>query len=111
MNPAVGPFAVAALLLTLGGVLKAARPGDTANALRTAGLPAGPLLVRAGGLAEAGIGGYGLIAADRISAILVAASYLAFAAFVGIALRRGLPIATCGCFGRARISLGVRGTR
>jgi hypothetical protein len=30
----------------------------------------------------------------------VALSYLGFAAFVGLALNHGWPIASCGCFGR-----------
>jgi hypothetical protein len=36
-----------------------------------------------------------------VPAGLVALSYLGFAAFVGLALRRGSPVSSCGCFGRA----------
>jgi hypothetical protein len=39
MNPALGPYAIAAGLLVLGGALKAVRPTDTAIALGRAGLP------------------------------------------------------------------------
>lgn len=101
MNAAAGPFTIAALLLVAGGMSKALAPADTANALRTVGLPAGPVLVRVGGVAEAVIGGIAIATADRVAALLVAISYLAFTGFVGVALRRGAPIATCGCFGKA----------
>lgn len=101
MTIAVGPFAIAATLLTIGGVLKAAAPADTATALRGAGLPFGRVSVRVGGAAEAGVGVFALATGSRSAAVLVAVSFLSFAIFVGYALRRDLPIATCGCFGRA----------
>jgi Methylamine utilisation protein MauE len=100
VTPAAGPFTIAAALLVAGGLLKAARPDDTATALRLSGLPVGSLVVRVGGVAEAGIGTVALVAGDRISAVLVAASYLAFASFIAVALVRDTPLATCGCFGR-----------
>jgi hypothetical protein len=98
---AVGPFAMAASLLVAGGVAKALRPTDTANALRIVGLPGSTLLVRVGACAEALVGAAALTLGDSISAALVAVSYLAFAVFVFVALRSGSPIASCGCFGRA----------
>lgn len=101
MTPAVGPFTIAAALLTIGGVLKAAAPADTANAVRGVGIPLGRTAVRIGGTAELGVGVYALATGSRGAAVLVAVSFLAFAAFVGYALRRDLPIATCGCFGKA----------
>jgi hypothetical protein len=101
MNIAAGPFVIAALLLAIGGALKAARPGDTANAIRAVGLPGGPWLVRVGGAVEVAVGVYALVVGDRVSAVLVAVSYLAFSLFVVAALRAGAPIATCGCFGKA----------
>jgi hypothetical protein len=101
VNAAAGPFAIAALLLVAGGIAKAVAPRDTANALRQIGLPGALPLVRLGGVAEAAIGVVAIATADRIAASLVAASYLAFAGFVAVALHRGTPIATCGCFGRA----------
>ena len=100
MTPAAGPFAIAATLLVAGGLLKTARPADTATALRQSGLPATPLLVRVGGLVEAGIGIAALITGDRVTAVLVAASYAAFVVFVAVALRRQTPLASCGCFGK-----------
>lgn len=100
MNPAAGPFAIAGVLLALGGVFKAANPNDTANALRGVGLPGSPWLVRAGGALEVGIGCVALATGTALSAALVLASYLAFTAFVAVALVRRVPIATCGCFGK-----------
>ena len=101
MSAEAGPFTIAALLLVAGGVSKALAPGDTANALRALGLPGPPVLVRVGGVAEAVIAAVAIATADRVAVLLVAVSYLAFAGFVAIALRRGTPIATCGCFGKA----------
>jgi hypothetical protein len=112
MTVMAGPFAIAATLLAIGGLLKAVRPGDTANALRGVGLPASPGLVRAGGVAELVIGGTALVIGGTVSAALVAASYLGFLAFVVVALRRDVPVSSCGCFGKvdtppSRVHVGV----
>jgi hypothetical protein len=40
------------------------------------------------------------MAPGPIPAALVALSYSSFAVFVGVALWKGWPIASCGCFGR-----------
>jgi hypothetical protein len=96
-----GPFAIAAALLALGGAAKAAQPSDTAHALGMLGLPGSRLFVRAGGVAELVIGVGALVYGLRIFAVLVAVSYTAFAGFVALALRRGAPISSCGCFGKA----------
>jgi hypothetical protein len=101
MSLAAGPFLIAAALLAAAGVLKTARPGDTANALHAVGLPGTPLLVRAGGVAEAVVGVAALVTGSAVSAGLLAVSYAAFAVFVITALRRGTPLASCGCFGKA----------
>jgi hypothetical protein len=101
MTVAAGPFAIAAALLLAGGLLKAVRPTDTANALRTVGLPGSPRLVRIGAGGEVIVGAAALAFGDPISAALVAASYAAFTVFVLVALRRNAPIASCGCFGKA----------
>jgi hypothetical protein len=101
MTLAAGPFAIAAALLVAGGAAKAARPGDTANALGAVGLPRSALLVRVGGLSEAAVGVAALTFGNRGTAVLVAVSYAAFAVFVTVALRTGAPIASCGCFGKA----------
>jgi hypothetical protein len=101
MTLAAGPFAIAAALLVAGGAAKAARPGDTANALGAVGLPRSVLLVRVGGLGEAAVGVAALAVGNRTTAVLVALSYAAFTVFVVVALRSGAPIASCGCFGKA----------
>lgn len=101
MNVAAGPFTIAALLLVVAGASKMIAPGDTSTAVRGLGISLGPMAVRVGAAAEASIGVYAAIAGDRFSGALVACSYLAFATFVAVALARHLPIATCGCFGKA----------
>lgn len=100
MTLLAGPFAIASALLVLGGTMKAYRPTDTANALRGVGLPGWPLLVRVGGLLEAVIGLSALVLGTALPAVLVAVSYVAFLGFVVEALRRHVPVASCGCFGR-----------
>lgn len=88
-----------ALLSAAAGAAKVARPTDTARALRTAGLPVGASLVRAGAGAETAVGAAVLAGAGRPAVVLLAASYLAFGVFVTTALVRRWPLATCGCFG------------
>jgi hypothetical protein len=65
------------------------------------GLPASPALVRVGAAVEVAIAAGALVDGSRPFAALVAASYLGFAAFVLAALRRGVPLSSCGCFGVA----------
>jgi methylamine utilization protein MauE len=112
MTVMAGPFAIAAALLALGGLMKAWRPHDTANALRGIGLPGSSLLVRVGGVIELVIGAAALIIGGTLSAVFVALSYSLFVAFVVVALRRDVPIATCGCFGKvdtppSRVHVGI----
>lgn len=112
MTVMAGPFAIAAALLAIGGGLKAMRPGDTANALRGMGFPGSPVLVRVGGAAELVIGVSALVTGGTAGAVLVAASYLLFLGFVLVALRRDVPVSSCGCFGKvdtppSRVHVGV----
>jgi hypothetical protein len=95
-----GPFAIACALLAIGGALKAAQPLDTANALRATRLPSAPRLVRAGGAMEAVVAIAALVTGWWVLALLVAASYFAFALFVIEARRAGKPLSSCGCFGK-----------
>jgi Methylamine utilisation protein MauE len=100
-----GPFTIAAALLAIGGALKAVRPRDTALALTAVGvrLPrflSTRLLVRIGGAVEVVIGVGAMATGGPVFAVLVAASYFAFAGFVVVALRSGKPISSCGCFGK-----------
>jgi hypothetical protein len=101
MSALAGPFVVAAAILAVGGGAKLVRPASTAGALAALRLPSAPALVRAGGGLEIAIGLGALTVGGSLLAALVALSYLAFAAFVVLALVRRTPIASCGCFGTA----------
>jgi hypothetical protein len=72
----------------------------TAGALRALGLPSSKILVRAGAAAELLLGLLAVIAGWVAIWWLVAASYVALAAFVVAALRAGTMVGSCGCFGR-----------
>lgn len=99
--PAVtGPALVVAGLLIVAGAQKVVDPTMTVGALRSMGLPVSPLGVRAGSAAELSLGLLAVVNGGRVAWGLVALSYVAFAAFVLAALRRGTMIGTCGCFGR-----------
>ena len=93
-----GPFLVALLLLGAASVLKLVHPAQTAGALGAVGLPRSTVLVRAGAASELAVTG-AAIGGSRLGAALVAVSYLGFASFVVVALRRRLPVGSCGCFG------------
>lgn len=100
MPALTGPALTAALLLAFAGAAKAIDPVMTVGALRALGLPSSRTWVRLGAAAELLVG---LLAAAVGWAWvwwLVAASYLAFAAFVVAALRAGTMVGSCGCFGR-----------
>jgi len=100
MPALTGPALTAALLLVFAGAAKAVEPAMTVGALRALRLPVSRTGVRAGAAAELVVG---LLAAGVGWAWvwwLVAASYLAFAAFVIAALRAGTMVGSCGCFGR-----------
>lgn len=100
MEALAGPVVVVAALLALAGGLKVARPAPTSGALRAMGLPSARVLVRALGLGEIIVGvGAGATFARPLLALL-AAAYLAFAAFVMAALSAKKPLQSCGCFGQ-----------
>jgi hypothetical protein len=92
---------VGALLLLWAGVAKALRPDGTARALRAAGLPAGPGLVRSLATAEAAVGLAAVTVGGLAVDAMLAGSYAALAAFVAVALRRRWALSSCGCFGVA----------
>lgn len=94
-----GPFLAITALLAAAGVMKVYRPKYTAGALRAAGLPASETLVRFLGAAEVGVGIAAIITGGSVWAAVTALFYLGFALFVVHALRRGIPISSCGCFG------------
>jgi hypothetical protein len=100
MSVFAGPFAIVAIVLAVGGVLKAFEPADTANAMRALRLPGGPLFVRLAGTAEAVVAVAALVTGSTVFVLIVAASYTVFACVVILALRTGRPISSCGCFGK-----------
>ncbi len=104
MDAFAGPYAVAAVLLVVGGVLEVRRPLGAVNALAGIGVSVPPVVVRvvAGiasvvGVVALAIGGG---ASGQAAAGFVGLAYLGFAGFVSMALARGGPLASCGCFGR-----------
>jgi len=99
MAALAGPFIVSATLLAAGGAAKLVKPDGTARALREVGLPAPAAAVRIGAAAELAVAPGALAGGGRVLAALVAASYAGFALFVLAALRRGVPLSSCGCFG------------
>lgn len=100
LPPITAPYLAAVILLGLAGVSKIARPGDTARALRLAGVPASRAWVRAGALGEIGVAAAALVVPCAATGALVAGCYAAFTAFVVLALRRRWPLSSCGCFGK-----------
>ena len=101
----IGLYLIAAGLLVVAGVAKAARADDTARALaalvlRPPSFGRARWIVRVGALTEAALGALALAVPRPVTALLVALSYICFAGVVAYARRRGGPLATCGCFGR-----------
>jgi Methylamine utilisation protein MauE len=97
----VVPYAAAAVLLAVAGVPKVRDPGNLVRAVRSVGMPFGRQGVRAFAAAEVGIAVAALVVPGRPAALLLAAVYAGFTAFVVLALRRGGVLSSCGCFGRA----------
>lgn len=100
MEALAGPVVVVAALLTLAGSLKLLRPAPTAGALRAMRLPSSLGLVRVLGLGEVVVGVAAGVTFARPLLVLLAAAYLAFAAFVIAALGANTPLQSCGCFGQ-----------
>ena len=94
-----GPFLAISALLAVAGAMKVYRPKYTVGALTAAGLPANTTLVRLLGLAEIGVGIAAIWTGASLWAVATGIFYLGFALFVIYALRSGIPIASCGCFG------------
>ena len=101
MNALGGPAVASAILLAVGGTSKVLRPANASNALRGLRLPAAPLGVRLLAVAETGVAVGALAHGGRYAWLLVAAAYLGFACFVALAMARGGPVSSCGCFGAA----------
>ena len=91
------PYVAAAVLLLVAGLPKVVDPEPTRRAARDAGLPSGAGTVRLLGAAEAALGAAALLVGGRVPALLVALTYLGFAAVVTRGLVRG-DMESCGCF-------------
>jgi hypothetical protein len=85
---------VGCLLLVGAGAAKTWRPYDTARALHVS-----PALVRAGAAIEVLAGAGAATVGGVVLTAAVAVSYAAFGGFVLVALARGWPLSSCGCFG------------
>jgi hypothetical protein len=96
--PLTAPFLALAVLVGAAGVAKLRRPADTAQALRTQGLPSSAWLVRVLGVVELTACAAALAGVTG-SAAVVAGLYAGFTGFVVLALLRGRPLSSCGCFG------------
>ena len=92
-------FLSAALLLVSGGA-KLADPAPTSGALRVAGLVSGSGVVYTLAVAEIATGAVSLLTGGAAAGWAMAALYGGFGWFVAFALRRRIPIASCGCFGK-----------
>jgi hypothetical protein len=95
------PFTSAALLLAIAGVQKLRDPHPLSRALRLAKLPNDTKMVRTLASIEIASAAGAVVIHHRVVPLVVAALYVSFAVFVTWALARGLPIESCGCFGRA----------
>ena len=85
-------------LLAVAGVAKCLAPSGTVQALRSAGLPASPVLVRTLGAGELAIGAATIVVGGWVLPAIVATFYAGFSGFVATRLRAG-DTAGCGCFG------------
>ena len=95
-----GPLvSVLAAVLVVAGAGKLRSPAAAADALRSAGLPAGALPARLAGTAEVAIGVLVLAVPSRPALALMAGLYAVLGAFALRLLRAAEPAASCGCFG------------
>ena len=99
MSPFAGPLFAGAGLLAAAGALKVVRPVPATRALQAAGLGRWSAGARALGLVEVAVAAAALSIGGRVTAALVASSYVGFALFVVRLRRRAGSQADCGCFG------------
>jgi len=96
----VGPVTIAAVVLALAGVRKLTDPGSTQGALREMGLPWRGPVVPAMAVAEIVTGIVVVVIGGTVPLLVLAAWYLGFTGFVAVALRRDVPLSSCGCIGK-----------
>jgi len=91
--------AVALVLLAASGAFKFIQPDPTIGAMRAVGLPSSRLIVRLLAVAEM-TAAVTALALGSVWLVGAGVLYLGFFLFTLTALRRRLPIQSCGCFGR-----------
>ena len=92
------PYLASVILLGAAGASKLARPGGTARALQSAGIPASRSRVRIGAAGEVVVAAAALLFPGPVTGALVAAAYAGFTGFVALAVVRRWPLSSCGCF-------------
>lgn len=97
----------AAVVLAVAGVAKVARPSPATRAVRSAGIDVDDPMVAALGLVELAAGATALVWHTPITALVVGAFYVAFAAFAVRLLSVGGPRVACGCFGQGSAPIGA----
>ncbi len=100
MPALTGPFTVSIALLALAGAFKIWQPTPTSNAMSATGLVGTNGLTRLIGATEIAIAITAFLVGGLVPSLLVAAAYVGFTGFVLVALRKGLAIQSCGCFGK-----------
>ncbi len=98
---AVGLSHLSAALLLISGGAKLVDPDPTSGAMRAAGLPSSHWVVAALGLWEITAGSLALGVGGFLGGTALFVTYGAFTGFIVYALRSGLAIQSCGCFGRS----------
>lgn len=91
---------IAAVLLIMSGGAKIVDAGPTRGALRAAHLPSSKVVVRVLAVTEVLVGAASLTFDHPGPVLALGVLYVGFAGFVGWSMRRGLPIQSCGCFGK-----------
>ena len=91
--------AIALGLLGASGVAKLVDPAPTTGAMGEAGLPSSNVLSRLLGVVEVAAAVLGL-AVGGVAVLAGALLYIGFVIFTFGALRKRIPLASCGCFGR-----------
>jgi hypothetical protein len=104
MSELMAPVVWAAcFLLAAGGAAKLRQPASTVLALRSAGLPAHRIAVRALAVFEIALGCVCIARPNPVALVLLALVYAGFAAFIARLVMLGAPGLSCGCAGRRDI--------
>jgi len=99
----VGVVHALALLLLVAAAAKLGDPTSASVALRQAGLPGGPLVVRLLAVVEVTVAAAVLLFGGVVPAAALGLLHLAFAGFIAQLRRAAGAKARCGCFGGAEV--------